>query len=240
MDADRAAVRLPEEHQIRVEDASVSFGKEQVLKGVSFTIERGRIVGLVAPNGVGKTTLLRTICGLEPQPKGCVLIDGASPETPALFKKKFFFIEDVQVLNPELSAYDYLKYVKRMWHSDVDIKMTVDTLRIARFIKKPIKALSLGMKQQVVLALCLVSDAPYILLDEPMNGLDPTNTRIISQQLTRIRDCNKTVLMSSHLLGNIDALADEVLFIKGGGIAHRSTREDGMKAADIYERLYLS
>jgi ABC-2 type transport system ATP-binding protein len=225
---------------ITVQNASVSFGKERVLKGVSLTIERGRIVGLVAPNGVGKTTLLRTICGLEAQPKGRISIDGVRPEAPALFKRKFFFIEDVQVLNPELSAYDYLGYVKRMWRSDVDIKTTIDALRIARFIKKPIKALSLGMKQQVVLALCLISDAPYILLDEPMNGLDPTNTRIISQQLVRIRDCGKTVLMSSHLLSNIDALADEVLFIKDGGIAHRSTREDGTKAADIYERLYLS
>jgi ABC-2 type transport system ATP-binding protein len=225
---------------ISVQNASVSFGKEQVLRGISFTIERGRIVGLVAPNGVGKTTLLRTICGIENQPKGRVSIDGVRPETPVIFKRKFFFVEDVQILNPGLSAYDYFGYVKRMWRSEVDINTTIDTLRISRFIKKPIRTLSLGMKQQVVLALSLISDAPYILLDEPMNGLDPTNTRIISQQLIQIRDYSKTVLMSSHLLGNIDALADEVFFIKDGGIAHRSTREDDTKAADIYERLYLS
>jgi ABC-2 type transport system ATP-binding protein len=225
---------------LEAKNISVSFRKNNVLQGISLSVEQGSIVGLVAPNGLGKTTLLRTLSGLIIPKSGSIKVDGIPPKNKARFQRKIFFVEDSQVLNPALCALDYLTYVKRMWHSRANISKIVKTLRIVSFARKPIRTLSLGMKQQVIIALCLVSEAPYVLLDEPMNGLDPSNTHIISQQLERMCAQGRAVLMSSHLLGNIDALADTTYFIKDGKVAYTGTRTDGRTSADVYMELYLA
>ncbi|MDR2957045.1 MAG: ABC transporter ATP-binding protein [Coriobacteriales bacterium] len=224
---------------LSVSDVSVSYGKLKVLSNVNLEIPMATITGLVAPNGYGKTTLLRTIAGLIPFYKGIVTIDGIRASQRISYYKKLFFIEDSSVLNPIMSPLDYLLLVKKAWQSGVDIDVVVETVRIGGFLRKPINKLSLGMKQQTVIAMCLVSDAEYILLDEPMNGLDPTNTAIMAWQLKLMREQGKSIFMSSHLLSNVDEITDQVVFLKDGGIAKLTSSGQGIRSSDTYQELYF-
>ncbi|MDR1421460.1 MAG: ABC transporter ATP-binding protein [Coriobacteriales bacterium] len=210
-----------------------------VLEKLDLTLKGATITGMVAPNGSGKTTLLRILAGQYRQPAECLSIDGIKPQQQAKYLRKLFFAEDAHYLDPALNALDYLLYVKKMWRSGASIVQLAEQTGVAAFCKKPIRTLSLGMKQQLIIALCLASDAPYILLDEPMNGLDPTNTQTVSLLLRKMRREGKAILMSSHLLTNIDALADEVIFLKDGKIAQHLTG-DRIDSAATYRALYLT
>jgi ABC-2 type transport system ATP-binding protein len=224
---------------LTVQNITFSYKRKSVLSGLSLSIEAASIVGLVAPNGAGKTTLLRAIAGIVSPKTGVIEIDGIQNALSSRYKRKLFFIESKEMMNPDLRAIDYLQAVKSLWRSEVSITQAIEEMDIGSFYKRNIGSLSLGMSQQVILALCRVSDAPYLLLDEPMNGLDPTNTKRASLLFEALRSEGKTVLMSSHLLSNVDSLCDQVCYLKDGGIAMIEERDAGVfSSAETYERLY--
>jgi ABC-type multidrug transport system ATPase subunit len=185
---------------IEVRNATVAFGQKRVLSSLTLSIESGMIVGLIGPNGVGKTTLLRLIAGLIPDPTAAfVRVDEISIRQGPVFRQKLFFIEDIKSLDSKLSGWDYLRYTKHLWRSQVSVEDTVKTLGIASFVRRPLRQLSQGMQQQIMLAMAFVSGAAVILLDEPMNSLDPGNTDIVSQQLCELKGRGATILLSTHL-----------------------------------------
>ncbi len=209
-----------------------------MLDSLTLVVESGAIVGLVGPNGVGKTTLLRLIAGLIPGSVDCVRVDGMSVREGRRFRQKVFFIEELRSLDLRLSGWDYLRYVKDLWHSRASIDGIVTALGVGPFVRRPLQRLSQGMQQQVVLALALVSEAPVILLDEPMNSLDPSNTDIVSQQMHKLKERGATILLSTHLLSNIDELADRVVFLKDGRASYTRDHMAQRPSLELYREFY--
>ncbi|WP_071131864.1 ABC transporter ATP-binding protein [Enterococcus timonensis] len=200
---------------LEVKQLSFAFGKHQILDEVSFTVGDGQIIGLVAPNGTGKTTLLSLLCGLLPSGKAEINLNGENlKKNRVKFLEQIFFLESSNHLYYDLNVLDHLKYVEKMWHSKVNIEETLAELEMTDYKKKKIKHLSLGMKQHVLLAMYLVSDAKMLLIDEPLNGLDPTSIQQFEKIFRDLKSQGKSLLVSSHQMDSVGRISDTVFFLR--------------------------
>lgn len=215
---------------LEVSGLSFNFHKKVILDDVSFSIEAGEIVGLVAPNGTGKSTLLRNITGLLTPKKGKVTLLGFDAyKQRTKFLSNLFFLEDSQRLYDNLSAREHFQYVKDMWKSDMDVDRVLKVLKMEDYAKKRVGKMSLGMKQHVLLGMYLMSDAKLLLFDEPLNGLDPTSIELFTKIFSRLKEQGRSIVMSSHQLGNVTEMSDRVIFLQGGHVTIYPTDEIDLK-----------
>lgn len=219
-------------------DLTVRVGTRELLSHVSGEVVPGRVRALVAPNGSGKTTLMRALIAADDiRRSGEIAADSVPLEDAAAYRKLVFYVPgDASILYPLLTVRENLDIVKRCWGSPVDILRLADRCRIDSFLGKRVRFLSLGMRQQVALAVGYLTGARYLLLDEPMNALDPTNLEVNSEIVRSLCGDGVGVLMSSHILGNVDDLADDVLFIKGGKLVSDPGTRRG--SAAVYKELF--
>lgn len=200
---------------IEIQNLTVGYKNRTILHDISLSVGSSKVLGLVAPNGTGKTTFFRTMSNLNTPSKGEIMINGTSfKSNRAEYLSNLFYMESSNFLYSSLNAINHLQYVKRHWQSAVNITQVVKQLNMENYIKMPIKKMSLGMKQHVLIAMCIVSDAEVILLDEPMNGLDPSSQRKVSGLMKTMKDNGKTIILSSHDLHNINEISDMVIFMK--------------------------
>ncbi|ADQ39856.1 ABC transporter related protein [Caldicellulosiruptor acetigenus I77R1B] len=225
---------------IKVTDVYKKIGNSQILKEINFSIGKGEIVGLVGPNGAGKSTLMKILSGLwSPKPKGKCYILGCDMtnelERIEALRRSSFFIE-TPALYLKLSGYDNIElYAKLKYGSAFNVKDEVN--RLAPFfeldnkmLKRKAKTYSLGTKQKVSLLQMFIGNPEVLILDEPFNGLDPTTTIKVKELLkTRWRENNITVLISSHILSDIEELCSRIIFIKNGSIILDSNKEELLK-----------
>lgn len=163
-------------HGLELLDASVGYGSTTILSIGSLFLSPGTAAGLVAPNGSGKTTLLEALSGQFPTRirSGSLAADGISQRRSAEFAELVYLSSSGGTdLYPTLSAIEHLAFVREAWKSAADIDSLCDSLGISPYLDKPTRKLSTGMKQQVKLAMAIATDCPYLILDEPLNGLDP-------------------------------------------------------------------
>ena len=219
-------------------DLTVRVGTRELLSHVSGEVVPGRVRALVAPNGSGKTTLMRALIAADDiRRSGEIAADSVPLEDAAAYRKLVFYVPgDASILYPLLTVRENLDIVKRCWGSPVDILRLAERCRIDSFLGKRVRFLSLGMRQQVALAVGSLTGARYLLLDEPMNALDPTNLEVNSEIVRSLCGDGVGVLMSSHILGNVDDLADDVLFIKGGKLVSDPGTRWG--SAAVYKELF--
>lgn len=218
----------------------LGYRGKPLLDHVSLNVQPGSITGLVAPNGHGKTTLLRTIAGCGGgRASGSFAVDGINPRDGVSLRRAIFYAPgDATLLYPGLTAQDHLTVVQRLWMSALDIKTVAEKTGVATFAHKRVRTLSQGMKQQLTLAIAYLTEAPYLLLDEPMNALDPTNVQINSNILRALAQRGTAIVMSSHILDNVDALADRIVFIKDQRLLEHDPAASHENALDVYRRLY--
>lgn len=219
-------------------DLTVRVGTRELLSHVSGEVVPGRVRALVAPNGSGKTTLMRALIAADDiRRSGEIAADSVPLEDAAAYRKLVFYVPgDASILYPLLTVRENLDIVKRCWGSPVDILRLAERCRIDSFLGKRVRFLSLGMRQQVALSVGYLTGARYLLLDEPMNALDPTNLEVNSEIVRSLCGDGVGVLMSSHILGNVDDLADDVLFIKGGKLVSDPGTRWG--SAAVYKELF--
>ena len=141
------------------------------------------------------------------------------------FLSQLFFLEDSQRLYDNLSAREHFQYVKEMWKSDMDVDRVLKILKMQDYAKKHIGKMSLGMKQHVLLGMYLMSDAKMLLFDEPLNGLDPTSIELFTKIFSRLKAQGRSIIMSSHQLGNVTEMSDRVIFLQGGHVPIYPTSE---------------
>lgn len=196
-----------------------SFGKQEILTDLNFEIHRGDIVGLIGKNGCGKTTLMKMILGLTPLTKGKIQFKGDSEYTTKRNSlNKIGFLLDYKLFE-DFSANDNLKLFS-MYSSSFD-KSELDKRinKLLKFVgldssKKLVKSYSFGMKQRLGLALALLDDPEFLILDEPFVGLDPTGVRVLLDYIVKLRrEKRVTILISSHQLHEIEEICDYFLFI---------------------------
>ena len=203
---------------------SKSYGNKRVLTDINLTVKRGEIYGLVGKNGAGKTTLMRIMTGLQPPTQGTIeygfekrrLGDvGSLVETPSIYLNK--------------TARENLEFQYLNLGLKVDSSLD-DTLRFVGLDntgKKKAGKFSLGMRQRLGIAMAIVGDPEMLILDEPINGLDPQGIINIRDLITRLNQTkNMTVIISSHILSELSKLATSFAFIDGGRIVKQATAYD--------------
>ena len=208
---------------LQVKGLNKSFGKRQVLKNINFEITKGQIVGLVGPNGAGKTTIMKSLLGLiNCQGRITILGQSVTFSSHKILDSVGALIE-TPAIYPFLSGYNHLKLFAAKNTSKEDINQLVAGLKMTNYIKRKAKTYSLGMKQKLGIALALLNKPRLVILDEPMNGLDPQATKDIRDLFLRLKDQGVTLLISSHILSELQKVADSLLVIDGGKIIQKTT-----------------
>lgn len=201
---------------LSVQNVFKSYGKEMVLKGVSFEIDEPKIVALVGPNGSGKSTLLNIISNLLSADSGEVTVLGKSNKDPNIFKE-VSFMQDNSILYDYLTGYDHLQFIGDVQGiSKERLLETAERIGITGYLHKKVGKYSLGMKQHLLLAMAVVNHPKLLILDEPLNGLDPTSAIKVRNLLLDIKAEGTAILLSSHNLAEIDRVTSEILFLKTG------------------------
>lgn len=199
-------------YSVEVKNVSKSLGKNSILENVNFNLEKGKIYGLVGANGSGKSTLLKIILGLY-KSKGKVYINGY--DVKKNFKEaisKVSGVVDYVSLYEFLNAKENLRYFAYLY--DVPVKRVDEVLDIVKLDgndRKLVRYYSLGMKQKLGIAISLLKDPDILILDEPTNGLDPKSISELRSTLKSFKD--KTIIISSHLISEIEKLSSDILFI---------------------------
>lgn len=217
---------------------TIQAGGTTLLDGASGTVRPGEVLGLIAPNGMGKTTLMRALVGAPDVAwRGKVLADDVPMSQEKEYRRLVFYVPgDASLLYPLITVREQLYLTCRCWKANESIEGVAKRCHIDGFLHKRIRSLSLGMKQQVALAVGYVTGARYLLLDEPMNALDPTNLKLNSAIIHELCEEGTGVLMSSHILPNVEDLADEVAFIRDRSLSVLPANHPGL--TDTYDQLY--
>ncbi len=211
---------------LRVDGITKRYGDEQAVGGVSFNVAPGEIVGLVGPNGAGKSTTLRIVTGLVRPDAGTVTLDGFSQQTrPREYRARFGALIEAPAIYPMLTARAHLEYVARLRGTGGDD--TSETLRAVGLDPqsvKPARQFSLGMKQRLGIAMAIFGRPSLLILDEPMNGLDPTGIAELRSFIRSLPErLNASALVSSHLLSELQQTCDRVIFLHQGRLVGEHT-----------------
>lgn len=214
-----------------VEGLTKNFGSKKVLKNVSFSVEKGHIVGVVGPNGAGKSTIMKAILGLFNYPSGKITLDGQPvSQTSHQALEKVGALIEYPGIYPFLSGLQHLELFSNDGVSKQQIMDVVDKMKMGSYIKRKAKTYSLGMKQKLGIALALVNHPALIILDEPMNGLDPQANKDLRTIILDLAKQGTTFLISSHILSELEKLIDDLIVIDKGQIVYRgdmATLESG-------------
>ena len=201
---------------LEIKGLSKNYGKKAVLKDVSFSIEAGKIVGLLGPNGSGKTTLMKTIMGLLQGHDGDVRIADSPPGH--LANKNIAYLPDVNYLPAWFTVNQAIAFFADFYEDfekDRAVEM-LDTMKIPRTQK--IKTLSRGMQEKVSLSLVMSRRAKLFVLDEPIGAVDPASREFIMETILRHFPKESSILLSTHIIADIEAVLDTAIFLKEGEI----------------------
>ena len=206
---------------LEVHIQNFSYGKKEILNQIDLELPSSQIIGLVAPNGVGKSTLIQILSGHLRNNGISVCYQGKNYTTDTLFMRQHIVkMPDQSELYDELNGIEHLNFYASMWKVAAGtVQAVVEQLKMEDYILQKVGGYSLGMRQRLCFALVLVTKADYMLVDGVMNGLDPDNVELISKVLRQLRDEGKTIVMASHLLNNLDSIADKIYFMKEKRIA---------------------
>ena len=215
---------------LEVRDIHRNYGKKEVLKGVTFQVDSSEIVGLIGKNGAGKSTLFKVITGILKQKSGTVKIldQEVSSKNRKIFQQVGCLIEQVS-LYPHLTGYEHIQIVAKLTDTKIDehVETLISTLKMNSYIHNKTKTYSQGMKQLLGILLAVLNKPKLLLLDEPLNGLDPEGVYEIRTFLLNI--CHQegmSLLISSHILSEMQIFCDRFLFLKDGVISKDLTKSD--------------
>lgn len=206
---------------IEVSQLLKQYGEQKAVNGVSFTVNKGEIVGFLGPNGAGKSTTMKIITGYLQADGGKGMVCGLDVAAdPVAVKKKIGYLPEANPLYTDMYVREYLSFVAGI-HQLKDVKAAVEKAITLTGLtvesKKKIGQLSKGYKQRAGLAAALIHDPEVLILDEPTSGLDP-NQIIEIRNVIKQQGQNKTVLFSSHILQEVEAICDRVIIINKGNI----------------------
>ncbi|EAG0767526.1 ABC transporter ATP-binding protein [Listeria monocytogenes] len=215
---------------LKLEHVTKKIGQKNIVHDISFDIHKGEVFGLLGPNGAGKTTIIRSIVGLIRRSEGTVFINGKNIDTE--YKAAISEVGAI-IENPEfymyMSGWANLKQFARMSQkniTDEHIREIVELVKLTGAINQKVKTYSLGMRQRLGVAQALIHSPALLILDEPTNGLDPQG---MAEFRTLIRDLatnGTSVLISSHLLSEIQQITDRFAIINKGVLTHIEKMSD--------------
>ncbi|AXG74889.1 ATP-binding cassette domain-containing protein [Flavobacterium arcticum] len=215
---------------IQTKSLNFRFSKhKKVLDGISLNIPKGAIYGFLGPNGAGKSTTMRLLTGILPEQEEAISLFGKPLKTqlPQVFENIGALVES-PALYLHLSGYNNLKYLAELRNvPESRITEVLELVDLTRDAKRKVKQYSLGMKQRLAIAMALLSEPKLLLLDEPVNGLDPNGMRDIRQLLVKLnKEQGITIFVSSHLLAEIEKMCTHVGIISNGKLRFEGTIQE--------------
>lgn len=209
-----------------VQEFKVGFmrKKVQVLKGVSFEVPKGSVFGFLGPNGAGKTTLIRLIVGNREPTSGTIKLNGI--ETTSIeSKRKMGYLTERPYFYPHLTGRRFLEHYAILSEVESDkipgkILTSLERVGLSHAIDKELRHYSKGMLQRIGIAQAILHDPDFIVLDEPMSGLDPNGRREIRELIQALAQAGQTIFFSTHVVSDVEAICDRVAIIHQGKISH--------------------
>ena len=216
---------------IKVQNLVKKYGKEYALKGISFEVKEGDVLGFLGPNGAGKSTTMKIITGYMPPTSGDVFVDDRSViEDPTYAQKKIGYLPETNPLYSDLMVWEYLEFIGEMRglkgkKLKERMDYVIELVGLEENINKLIGHLSKGFKQRVGIAQSILHDPDILILDEPTVGLDPNQVIEIRNLIKEIGK-EKTVILSSHILSEVEATTNRVVIINKGELVAQGTPEE--------------
>ena len=199
-------------------------GGVEVLRGLTFELPRGRVIGLLGPSGSGKTTLMRSLVGVQRHVTGELLVLGVPAGSPAL-RRRVAYLTQAPSIYGDLTVAENLRYLGAVLGAEPDQAAAVlETVQLTGFADRPVHSLSGGQRTRASLASALLGDPELMVLDEPTVGLDPLLRRRLWALFARLAAAGATLLVSSHVMGEARH-CDELLLLRDGELVARETPE---------------
>jgi ABC-2 type transport system ATP-binding protein len=228
---------------IEVRGLTRRYGAVVAVDDLSFTVEPGKVTGFLGPNGAGKSTTMRMMLGLDRPAAGSVLVNGRPYASFAEPLREVGALLDPGAMHPGRSGRNHLRVAARSNGIAAGrVAEVLDQVGLADAARRRVKGYSLGMRQRLGIAAALLGDPAVLLFDEPVNGLDIDGVRWIRDLLRRLADEGRTVLVSSHLLSEMQQIADRLIIIGRGRLIADTTTEEmltGLGHRQSLEEAYL-
>jgi ABC-2 type transport system ATP-binding protein len=233
-------VRVVETQDLtKIYTTGLKKGNITALDSVSLAVQPAEVFGLLGPNGAGKTTLVKVLLGITGITSGDALVNGLAPRNPASREKIGFLAENPR-FPTHLTGRGLLKFAGRLRNLnqseiDTEIEPLLELVGMQRWADTKVRKYSKGMTQRIGLAQALIGSPDVVFLDEPTDGVDPVGKVEIRNVLKHIRDQGKTVFLNSHLLSEVEAIADRVAILSQGKVVRVGTVDDLTIRENQYE-----
>lgn len=207
--------------KLEVKNITKSFGDKEILKGISFSVESGKALGLLGRNGAGKTTTIRILMDVFHANSGEILLDGQPFDRKQV---QIGYLPEERGLYPKRAVLEQMVYLARLRglnkkQAIANARKWLTRLEVSEYETKLLETLSKGNQQKVQLASTLVCDPDIIILDEPFSGLDPVNSRILKDVVEELIAAGKLVIFSSHQMSYVEEFCEDIVIINHGEIA---------------------
>jgi len=229
---------------IRIENLVKTFGAKRAVDGVSFSVERGEVLGFLGPNGAGKSTTMRMITGFMPPTEGRVTIGGHDvAESPLEAKRLIGYLPENAAAYPDMTVQGFLRFAAELrgLHGDARkraVGRVVELCFLQSVVRQSIDTLSKGYRHRTCLAQALIHDPDVLIMDEPTDGLDPNQKHEV-RNLIRELGRNKAIVFSTHILEEVDAACTRAIIIDRGKIVANGTPEELRAMSDSHGAVTL-
>ncbi|MEZ4773213.1 MAG: ABC transporter ATP-binding protein [Bacteroidia bacterium] len=208
---------------ISVQNLHKSFGKIKVLKGISLDISKPGIFAILGPNGSGKTTLIKSILGMVIPDKGKILFGNTDIHRQWEYRDQIDYLPQIARFPENLTVQEVLRMVKDLRPRRANDEELIEKFELQAFVQQRLGNLSGGTRQKVNLVLAFMYDSPIMILDEPTSGLDPVAMIRLKELIAREKAKGKTILITSHIMGFVEEIADEIVFLLEGDMYFRGS-----------------
>ena len=209
---------------IEIKDLNKKFGKNEVLKGLDLTINKGGIFAVLGPNGSGKTTLIKSILGMVIPQSGTISLNGKTIKKDYTYRNNIDYLPQIANFPNNLSVKELIKMIKDLRRNKTNKdEELIKLFKLEPFLDKKLGTLSGGTKQKVNLVLTFMFDSPLVILDEPTTGLDPISLIRLKDIIKKEKEKGKTILITSHIMSFVEEVADEIVFLLEGVIYFKGT-----------------
>lgn len=208
---------------IKITDLHKRFGKVKVLDGVSLEINGGGVFAVLGPNGSGKTTLIKSILGMVIPQNGAIYVNEQPVKGQWQYREHINYLPQIARFPENLSVKELIGMIKNLRGKKANDDALIELFGLEEFMDKKLGNLSGGTKQKVNLVLTFMFDCPLLILDEPTTGLDPVSLIHLKELIQKEKEAGKTILITTHIMDFVDAMADEIVFLLEGNIYFKGT-----------------
>ena len=218
---------------IAIKNIYKRFGKLEVLNDVNLTFNTGECIALIGPNGCGKTTLIKSILGMVIPTKGDILFDGKSILNKYKYREQIGYMPQIGRYPDYMTVGQIIEMIKKIRNSNEDLdEDLIKAFELEKIFDKQMRTLSGGTTQKVSAILAFLFNPEVLILDEPTAGLDPLASEILKEKIIKEREKGKLILITSHLLSELDDMISQIIFMQDGKVHFHKTIADLLESTN--------